>query len=239
MNTKLDKKDYFIHPHNATAANERCVELALALRWMLENDGNFVEVGAVMPWYPGVLDAIGLGTGQDCIDPNDKKGNVVVNSKGETEHDDKGEPIKVGIMDVSLKGENVLAISTMEHIGVENNGETLVEPKAAQEALQKILKESKSCFITIPLGYHAKLDEWIYANLKTFKHFAYHKTQHRTPDAINDAGVNVKGSIDPAWEYMETLERTDYKFRDPFPLGNTIIFITGKKRKSKAKAKGK
>ena len=49
---ELTVDEYFDDPVNTTMINERCIELALGLRYM-EKVGNdkFTEVGCVMPFY--------------------------------------------------------------------------------------------------------------------------------------------------------------------------------------------
>ena len=133
------------HAHNCGYIDgrmtERSVEVALAKEWLKNCKGNVAEVGAVTPYY-FYSDKI-----SDIIDPTDK--HIRVNCKA-------------SIFDVSLKGKNVLSISTVEHIGRNEYG--LIENMNAIDAIEKILHEAESCLITAPLGYNELLDNWVRSN---------------------------------------------------------------------------
>jgi hypothetical protein len=203
----VTKDQHFIHPMNDTARNERAVEMTLLFRWMAEAEGDFIEVGAVTPCYPGIQETVGIPFfkcdrnpgGYDVVDPNDKRATIA-------------KPIA----DVDVKGFNVVCISTIEHIGMAD-WQTITDGTASVNALRQILDDAKSCFVTIPLGYNSELDKWLHKNKSKLEYFGYHKTQHE----------NASGKIDQIWEHRASLPGTDYKFRDPFPLGNTIMIITG------------
>lgn len=144
----LDGKKYmlFEHPYNcgyiSTRMTERSVELALAKAYVDQCNGEIVEIGAVTPYY-FYDDKI-----VDIIDPTDRHKRVVRQS----------------IFDCDLTGKNVLSISTVEHIGITDYG--MHEIENAIDAIDKILKEARSCLITAPLGYNAILDEWVKENEK-------------------------------------------------------------------------
>ena len=116
---------------------ERCVELSLAKKWIEKYDG-YVEVGAVTPYYDDITPK-----GHRCIDPCDKSDLVTD---------------RVSIFDVDLTRENVLSISTLEHIGM---GEYLKVPENCEDAIDKVIEESKHCFVTVPLAYNSKMDKKI------------------------------------------------------------------------------
>ena len=133
------------HPYNCGyfdgRMTERSVELALAKEWLENCNGNVAEVGAVTPYY-FYSDKI-----SDVIDPTDQ--HIRVNCKN-------------SIFDVSLRGKNVLSISTVEHIGLNEYG--LTENMNVIDAIEKILNEAESYLITAPLGYNHVLDNWVRDN---------------------------------------------------------------------------
>lgn len=116
---------------------ERSIELALAKEW-LKNKSDFIEIGAVTPYYQDIY------IPHDVIDPMDS--HKLVN-------------IKKSMFEKDLKDSNILSISTIEHIGTNDYG--LHQKETAIDAFNKIINESKTCFITFPLGYNKTLDDFI------------------------------------------------------------------------------
>lgn len=145
----LDGKRYmlFEHPYNcgytSVRMTERSVELALAKAYVDQCNGEVIEIGGVTPYY-FYDDKIAV-----IIDPTDKHKRVTRKS----------------IFECDLTDKNVLSISTVEHIGTTDFG--MHETENAIDAINKILKESRSCLITAPLGYNSILDEWVKENQKS------------------------------------------------------------------------
>jgi hypothetical protein len=119
---------------------ERCVELPLAGAWLdAVPAGEVYEVGAVTPYYwPGRVGRV--------IDPYDTHARVT--------H-------RTSVMDVDLRGADVLSISTLEHVGTGDYGLPR-EPGAAVAAFQKVFREARRLFITIPIGQNSELDEFFF-----------------------------------------------------------------------------
>ena len=136
----------FEHPYNCGSIGERMtersVEICLATEYVKEYE-NIIEIGAVTPYYAPCFDDSIL----DIVDPTDN--HYKVNHR-------------CSIFDIDLKDRNVICISTIEHIGTSDYG--MNEDKTAIEALNKIITEAESYFITIPLGWNVVVDEWIRAN---------------------------------------------------------------------------
>jgi hypothetical protein len=136
------KVSLFYHDFNCGNAKsrttERTVELGIAQYWLSKYNTNLVEIGAVTPYYfPGLI--------KEIVDPSDK--NEYVN-------------IRKSLFDVDITGKNVLSISTIEHIGT---GDYYLHKNESDciHALNKILKDSLACLITIPIGYNRVLDTYI------------------------------------------------------------------------------
>lgn len=141
-----NKYELYEHAYNCgyleARMTERSVELALAKRY-LDNfeGGDVVEIGAVTPYYFANDKII------DIVDPTDEHNRVT---------------IRKSLFECDFREKNILSISTVEHVGLQEYG--MDEKKNVIDALQKILTEAKSCFITVPLGYNALLDNWIRQN---------------------------------------------------------------------------
>lgn len=144
---------------------ERAVELALAKEW-LGNKEQYTEVGAVTPYYPDIY------TPHDVIDPTDP--HDLVN-------------IKKSMFETNLTNENILCISTIEHIGMDDYG--LKQKETSVDAFNKIIKESKNCLITFPLGYNKILDEYInkiYNNKNTYEIIIYSRSEYKNDWEISE-----------------------------------------------------
>jgi hypothetical protein len=133
----------FFHPFNCGDAKvrttERSVELALAFRWLRLLSGPAIEVGAVTPYY---LDANSELTKKikRVIDPVDPHLRVTD---------------RCSLFDYNFSGRNVISISTLEHVGTGDYG---LSDEDCVHACEKLVRDTASCFITVPLGYNQKLD---------------------------------------------------------------------------------
>ena len=137
----LDAYDYWKGPREAPLLSERCIEIALAFRWIDLMNNDIVEVGAVTPYH-----TISKTLSHPIIDPYDKKATI----QDFVENQD-------------LTMDNVLSISTIEHIGMaggdyDGSGlrQEVADPNASPAALQKILDESENCLVTFPIGYNKR-----------------------------------------------------------------------------------
>ena len=206
----LEKKDYFMSGYNQTWQNERCVELELGFRWLDLNKGEkIMEVGAVMSYY---AEGGYYELSHEVIDPYDEKATIVDFMEN-----------------IDLAGYKVIAISTLEHIGTtdyDGSGERqkLVDADAAPLALQQILNQTDSCFVTVPVGYNSGLDNWLEDNLRRLKCFGYLKTQH----GFDLSGETWPPALNYLWEYEpEVKSIKGHKYREPFPYGNYVLCIEG------------
>jgi hypothetical protein len=139
------KYECFCHRYNCgfppARMTERALELALADRWLepVESD-RVIETGAVTPYYwPRRVSTV--------VDPYDPHPLVT--------H-------RQSLFEVDLSDRDVLAISTLEHIGVGDYG-----PVGAAEtpvsAFEKIFRESRRFLITVPYGFNAAVDATFFA----------------------------------------------------------------------------
>ena len=144
---------YFFHRHNTGWPPHRCtervVELAIADHWLdCIGPDPVVEIGAVSPYYwPCRIDRI--------IDPADAHSKV---------------SDRVSLFDTQLDKLNVLSISTIEHIGLDDyQWQSAHQPLAenggrgnAIQAVQKFAAEADRFLITVPVGYNGHLDDWLF-----------------------------------------------------------------------------
>ena len=171
----------------ASAHNsERYIEVPLAIRWLktLDPQIKLVEIGAVMPYH--------IRSFHTVIDPYDEKATI-----------------KHPMEKFNYTNKNILCISTIEHIGnlEYGNSEENVDSGAAINALIKILDESNKCFITIPIGWNENLDIWLKNNLERLECFGYEKH-----GGVYDTSAWPPIPSPTEWTYHDEVTSLDYKY---------------------------
>lgn len=124
--------DYFDHPYNSTRANERAVEVAVALDW-LPGKGRGLEVGNVLGHY-GV-------TGHRVVDLNEQAPGVD----------------NLDVLDITGTYDWIVSISTIEHVHWDDRG----DPYGARQALahlEQLLNPGGTMLVTVPGGWNPSLD---------------------------------------------------------------------------------
>ncbi len=140
-------KQYSLYEHGYncgyinTIMTERSVELALGCEYINNCGGEIIEIGAVTPYY-FTSDKI-----ESIVDPTDEHNKV-----------DK----RISLFDVDLTNKNVISISTVEHIGMGDYG--FEEDNNSVNAINKIISEAKSYYVSFPVGYNKILDDWLIDN---------------------------------------------------------------------------
>jgi hypothetical protein len=137
---KGENYSYFWAGYNMTWRGERCVEIPIARRVLLENKGKkILEIGNVLGHYFPVQ--------YDVVDKYEKAPGVM----------------NEDILQFKPRGEAydlILSISTMEHVGWD---ETPREPEKIFAAFENIkrncLAPGGQLVVTMPLGYNSALDE--------------------------------------------------------------------------------
>lgn len=174
-------KYFGYHPYNNPTHSERNVELSLAF-WFLEtfrNDlANVVEVGEVTPFYQKPAHAV--------FDPGAEKPGT----------------IRCDAAEVDYRGKHLLSISTIEHIGTSDYGQT-PDPSLLPRVLEKMLA-SKTWFITFALGFNQQLDE-----------------------LVKDRRHLILERIAPTrWRQTDRREPGKYKYHSPWYAGNGVCVLT-------------
>lgn len=115
--------------------NSRAIEIPMALLF-LNKYPDCIEIGAVTPYHYQVSHKI-----YDLTDEY---------------------PLaqKIDADNLDFNNQNVLSISTIEHIGTGDYGNE-IEIEKSFRVLEKIYKYSKNCLITIPIGHNKYLEECI------------------------------------------------------------------------------
>ena len=133
---------YFHHRYNYTWLNERAVETALALEVLRAHAGKDVlEVGNVLGHYVQVDHVV--------VDKYEVAPGVVNADVAEFETDER--------FDL------VLAVSTLEHVGLDEEARDPDKPARSLERLKSLLKPGGLLWVTFPVDYNTDLDRQIRA----------------------------------------------------------------------------
>lgn len=131
---------YFIHLYNTTWKCERAVEIPIVMHWIAQKGfTNILEVGNVLSHY--------FDFEHDVVDKYEKAEGV----------------INADVLDfvTDKRYDLIVAISTLEHVGWDE------EPKEPQKVLRcihylkKLLSNGGTLIFTVPAGYNSYLDDII------------------------------------------------------------------------------
>lgn len=173
---------------------ERIVEVPIAVHFIqkwIERGFPIVEVGNVIPQW---LDRYGMTRTWPVWDLFDATPGV----------------IQKDVTDGDYHGMHVICVSTLEHVGREEYGNTKTELFKCNVAFDKIISEADDFLITIPIGYNTTIDQ--------------HAAESGRPTFIMK-------QTKPAEEFTQidvTPDAWKCAYGTPFPLGNVIAFIYGK-----------
>ena len=141
-NFTFNKKtyEYFYHKYNHTWLNERIVELPIIIRFIKSNRGkNILEVGNVLSHY--------MSFNHDIVDKYEKGKNVI--NKDILDFDNE------------KKYDLIVSVSTMEHIGYDENLKYPERLITAFRKLRSMLSKNGIIVVTLPVGYNEYMDGWI------------------------------------------------------------------------------
>jgi SAM-dependent methyltransferase len=163
---------YFNHPYNYTWLNERAVETALALN-MLDAyaGGDVLEIGNVTGHYVPARHTV--------VDKYERAPGVINADVAELELDERFDLI--------------LAVSTLEHVGLDEQVQDPGKPARAITGLKSLLRPDGRLWLTHPVGYNPALDELMRSNDAGF-------TSLGALRRANDRNVWWEVPIDEVWE---------------------------------------
>ncbi|MBU4246198.1 MAG: hypothetical protein ABIF85_03885 [Nanoarchaeota archaeon] len=177
---------YFYHIHNVTWKNERAVELSVALESLKKYEGKkILEIGNVLSHYIPIT--------HDVVDKYEIADGV----------------INEDVVDYkpSKKYDLILSISTMEHVGWDEEPKDPNKIPRAIENLKKCLSPGGAIIVTMPLGENPYLDELIKKRKIQFKKQYFLKRVSKNND----------------WVQVDLKDIENVKYDSPYRNANGII----------------
>jgi hypothetical protein len=191
----LDGREYpyEVHAYNATWRNERAVELALAFDMLRAQPARDVlEVGNVLRHY--------VRGQHDVVDKYERADGVV----------------NADILDFhpGRRYQLIVSISTLEHVGFEEEVADPGKPARVVEHLTALLDDGGEMLVTFPLGYNPALDEHVRARRLPFSELRYLRRVSR-------------GN---RWVQAQASEVVDARYGEPFPSANALVVARTRQR---------
>lgn len=178
--------EYFYHKYNHTWRNERTVEIPIMKRILDNCPGeNILEVGNVFSNY--------FAVNHDILDKYDQNKNIINQS--------------VTDFISSKKYDLIISISTMEHVGHDENPKDSMKFLPALASLKKHLTPSGKIVITFPLGYSLELD-------KAFEEKNLGLTEAYCLKRISPLNK---------WQEVECRDISLAKYNQPYHAGNAVV----------------
>ncbi len=178
--------NYFYHSYNRTWRNERAVEIPIVSSIVEQSKGKrILEIGNVLSHYRTV--------NHDIVDKYERIPGVM-NQDIVDFHPDK-------------KYDLIIGISTLEHIGWDEEREDPEKPLRAIENLKTILAPNGKLVLTIPIGYNPHLD----------RHIDEGKLQTTEMYCLKRISANNR------WREAKWAEIKGSKFHSPFHNANGLV----------------
>lgn len=180
------KYKYFYHRYNRTWTNERAIEIPIIREILKENKGKEVlEIGNVLSHY--------FSVNHDIVDKYE-------NAEGVINED-------VVNFKPSKKYDLIISISTLEHVGFDEEPKEPEKILRAIENLKNLLSPGGTLIVTLPIGYNPFLDNFLKEGRIRFTKMFFLK----------------RISKDNKWKETKWDEVCDIKYGNPFPYANGII----------------
>jgi hypothetical protein len=170
------KIKYFINFYNRTWLNERCIEIALAKYYINKfHSDNILEIGNVMSHYSDVYHTV--------IDKYENALNVY--------------NYDVADFKLDKKFNLIISLSTMEHVGWDEDIKDPNKILLAINNLKNHLTHDGFIIITLPIGYNTSLDLYLKNNMLPFDYYyAYIKT-----DKFNWIKTELHSILDSKYDF--------------------------------------
>ena len=131
---------YFYGRYQKTWINERSIEIPIGIEWLKRYKGReILEIGDTLRNY--------IEVNHEILDKF-SKGEKIINED---------------IVDFSpsKKYDLIISISTIEHVGIEDSEKDLKKSQIAIKKIYSLLNKKGKAIITIPLGHHKILDDFL------------------------------------------------------------------------------
>jgi len=180
------KLRYFLHPYNLTWLNERVVEIPIIMDYIKQSKAKkILEFGAVLSHYYKV--------NWDVIDKFER-GKRIIN-------DD------VINFRPTEKYDLVVSISTLEHVGFDDDIKNPTKPvEAVKNLKENCLKKNGRIVVTLPLAYNPEMDKLVFNKKIHFDELFFLKRISRSNK----------------WKEVTANEVKDIKFGRPYRNANAI-----------------
>lgn len=177
---------YFYHKYNSTWRNERAIEIPIIWNIVKEaKDKIILEVGNVLSHY--------FDVDYDIVDKYEKA-EAVINEDIVNFHPPK-------------KYDLIVSISTLEHVGWDEDPRVPSKVIKAIENLRELLSLDGRMIITLPLGYNCEIDKFLMENRLGFDKKYYLKRISRNNKWIETTWDNI----------------CDIRYGEPFPNANALV----------------
>lgn len=204
--------DYFVHPY--VLDNERAVEIAIALD---EIDSaieaarragrhlRILEVGNVLSSYADLV-ARGAAGGLEA-GPAAVAEHVVVDK-----YERAGGVLNVDIVDFwpDKPFDLVISLSTLEHVGIDETPRDDGKALRAFDHLRALLAVGGQGLVTIPVGYHRRLDQAL-------------GDGELLADRVE--GLARTGRFYNGWRENSLLQTLDRGYGSPYPCANGVVVV--------------
>jgi hypothetical protein len=178
---------YFDHPHNTTWENERAIEIPIIWRHVRQCAGEVLEAGNVLSYY--------FRHRHDVVDKYDPTPGII------------NEDLEYYLSE--KRYDLIVSISTLEHIGWDEEPKDENKPLRVLEQLKKNLSPRGRIVFTIPLGHNPPFDRQLY--------------EKRV--ALDEVFFMRRVSQANAWREERVAEAAlaEVRYNFPFPKGNGVL----------------
>ena len=187
---------YFLHPYNHTWANERAVELPVALSFLSSATPSMtLEIGNVLSHY--------IDFEHTVLDKCERCWYRPILNEDLLEFTPK------------QRFDFIVSISTIEHIGWDSSRYGDARPRdeaAVMRALQKLqslLTPGGKCLVTVPVGYNHYLDRHM---------------PELISDGIRSQSLK-RISDDNQWVEVDLRQALTSKYGEPYKNANAVVFL--------------
>jgi len=177
--------NYFYHGYNMTHMNERAVEMSIALTYLQEYSGKAVlELGNVLSHYTRAT--------HDIIDKYEQAPGVL--------------NVDITEFQPDKKYDLILSVSTLEHVGFDEDVKDPDKVIRAVEALKSCRADNGKVVVTFPLGYNLDLDRKVAEGLIPLDNLYFMK----------------RISQDNRWKEVDYDEVSKAEFSSPYRSANGL-----------------